>query len=70
VWSFDANLSKSFRISEGKSLQFRVDAINVLNHANINNPNLTLASTATQFGEITTKGDRNREFQARLRFMF
>jgi hypothetical protein len=31
-WSFDAALSKAVRISESKTVQVRLDAINVLNH--------------------------------------
>jgi hypothetical protein len=31
-WRFDANLGKTFRISESKSLQVGFDAQNVLNH--------------------------------------
>src|SRR6185295_13940352 len=31
-WRFDANLGKSFQITERKSLQVRLDAQNVLNH--------------------------------------
>src|SRR5206468_1459261 len=74
VWNFDANLSKSFKVAESKSLQLRVDAINVLNHPNLPTTtpvNLNLNSTTTTFGEITTKSTTsNRTFQARLRFNF
>ena len=31
-WRFDANLGKTFQISESKSLQVRFDAQNILNH--------------------------------------
>ena len=31
-WRFDANMSKSVKITETKTIQFRVDALNVLNH--------------------------------------
>lgn len=70
VWNFDANLSKSFKIDESKSVQFRVDAINVLNHPGLNNPNLNINSATSTFGEITTKTNANRTFQARLRLTF
>jgi len=69
TWQFDANLSKSFRISESKSLQFRMDATNVLNHPNMGTPNLDI-TTSTNFGQITTKGNNVRNFQAQLRFNF
>ena len=52
-WRFDANLGKSFRISESKSLQVRFDAQNVLNHPQPANPNLAITGTAP-FGQIAT----------------
>src|SRR6185369_13013151 len=45
TWSLDGNLGKTFRITESKSLQIRVDATNVLNHPTPGAPNLTLAGT-------------------------
>jgi len=70
---FDANLSKTFRITESKSLQFRMDATNVLNHPNVNNPNLDLTNS-TNFGQISSKQtnpvSNPRQFQAQLRFNF
>ena len=45
TWSFDANMSKSFKISESKQFQLRVDAVNVLNHPNPIAPTLNLNST-------------------------
>jgi hypothetical protein len=67
-WRFDANLQKSFRISESKTLQFRMDARNVLNHPEFNNPVLTLTNTA--FGTINGKTNLRRQFQAQLRLTF
>ena len=37
-WRFDANLQKSFKIGESKTLQFRMDARNILNHPEPNTP--------------------------------
>jgi len=67
-WSFDAALSKRMRIAESKSLQFRVDATNILNHplpnlalSNVNNnpyttpPGLNINSDVP-FGFIQDKG--------------
>src|SRR6185369_9738380 len=31
-WRFDGNITKSIKVAETKTLQFRVDALNVLNH--------------------------------------
>jgi hypothetical protein len=70
-WRFDANLSKSFRISESKSLQFRMDATDVLNHAEPANPVFDINSS--NFGAITganAKSTLHRQFQAQMRLSF
>jgi hypothetical protein len=68
TWRFDANMSKSFRISESKTLQLRVDTLNVLNHPQPNNPNLSITGNAP-FGQITSKSGQ-RSFQGQLRLTF
>jgi Carboxypeptidase regulatory-like domain len=74
VWRFDANLGKTFRISESKSLTVRFDAQNVLNHPQPGNPVLNINATdafgnATPFGQITSKtGGRSLQGQLRLTF--
>ena len=67
-WRFDANLQKSFKIGESKTLQFRMDARNVLNHPELNAP--ILAITNTNFGSINGKTNLHRQFQAQLRLTF
>jgi hypothetical protein len=70
-WRFDANLSKSFKISESKTVQFRMDATNVLNHPEPANP--ILAITNANFGQITganAKSTLHRQFQAQIRVSF
>jgi hypothetical protein len=76
-WEFDANLSKAFKIDEAKTLQFRVDAYNILNSAQVTTPSLSINNAAfappTPFGEIITKGGTagfGRVFQGQLRFTF
>jgi hypothetical protein len=51
TWSLDGNVSKTFRISESKSLQIRVDATNLFNHPQPANPNLAVSGT-TDFGRF------------------
>jgi hypothetical protein len=74
TWRFDANLGKSFKISESKALQVRFDAQNVLNHPQPGTPNLTinaadLFGVPTPFGQITAKsGTRSLQGQLRLTF--
>ena len=73
VWRFDTNISKAFQISESKSLQFRLDVFNVLNHAQPGAPGLSInnAFAPTPFGEITAKnGNDPRVMQGQLRFQF
>jgi len=66
----DASLLKDFKTSESTVLQFRAEALNVLNHPNWANPN-TKFGTAT-FGEITglQAGNQSRIFQLALHFAF
>jgi hypothetical protein len=73
VWRFDTNISKAFKITESKSLSFRMDVFNVLNHAQPGAPGLSINNgfAPTPFGEITTKnGNDPRVMQAQLRLDF
>ena len=70
VWTLDANLSKTFRITESKQLQIRVDTTNVLNHPQPANVNFNSADA--DFGLITGGNAKTgtRSFQGSLRFTF
>jgi hypothetical protein len=63
----DMDLIKRVRIGESKEFEFRLDAINVLNHPNFGAPNLNI--NAATFGRITT-ATGNRSFVANLRMNF
>ena len=65
---FDANVAKTIKISETKSLQFRMDARNVLNHPDPGTPIVSINSA--NFGLINAKSTQHREFQAQLRLTF
>ena len=70
-WFFDANISKTFRLSESKSIQIRFDANNILNHPNPGEPNFNVQSA--DFGRVTADKSANntqRSFQAQIRFGF
>jgi hypothetical protein len=67
-WRFDANLQKSFQITESKTLQFRMDARNILNHPELNAPALSIVGA--NFGTINGKTNLRRQFQAQLRLTF
>jgi hypothetical protein len=65
-WSLDMNASKSFRITESKSVQVRIDATNILNHPIPNAPTLS----ANALGAIAGKGGQRRQLQAQMRISF
>jgi len=67
---FDANLGKTFQITEGKTLTVRFDSQNILNHPQpvFANNALNVNST-TPFGQMTTKTG-GRLFQGQLRLSF
>jgi len=71
-FSMDANISKTFRITESKSIQIRVDSRNILNHPQMNDPTgvSNSLSLTDNFGNITSKGGSSRTFQGQLRFSF
>jgi len=67
-FEFDANLVKKVRIDERRELEFRADAVNVLNHPLFGNPNVSINSA--NFGQITATANDSRRFTlgARLNF--
>jgi hypothetical protein len=67
-WNVDAGLYKNFRITEGKTLQFRGEFYNLFNHSNlfINGASAELSSST--FVEGFRNGRRN--VQLALKFIF
>ena len=68
LWNLDYSLFKEFSFRERGKLQFRGEAFNVLNHANLGTPTATSVSSST-FGRITTAKDP-RIIQLGLKFLF
>ena len=67
AFGLDMNLIKRVRLTESKELEFRVDAVNVLNHSIFGNPDTNINSLS--FGRITTAtGNRRFNIGARLNF--
>jgi hypothetical protein len=66
-FSFDAQLTRRFTIREGQQLEVRVEAFNVLNHPNFNNPSGTI--TSSNFGRILSAGDP-RIWQFAMKYIF
>lgn len=75
--NIDLSLSKSFRVREGLSLEFRAETFNTLNHFNPGNPNTSLnfnfntgAQTNAAFGQISGAQHSARRTAASLRLRF
>lgn len=64
---FDTDIIKRVKITESKEFEFRLDAVNILNHPNFGSPVTNINSTS--FGQITTaSGSRRFTVNARLNF--
>jgi hypothetical protein len=61
---------RTISLPKNVNLQFRVDALNVLNHPNFANPgnNINDASTFGFITSTTAVGERNIRFGARVSF--
>jgi hypothetical protein len=66
-WNLDVAVWRSFPILERKSLNFRAEAFNVVNHVEYSNPNTSL--NAATFGQITSSANP-RIMQMALKFLF
>jgi hypothetical protein len=65
----DATLQKAFALTESSSIDFRIDAMNVLNHTVLNGPGGTVGPDMTTFGLITSAWDP-RKIQMSVKFVF
>ena len=63
------DIVKRFKIREDKEFEFRLDAINVLNHPNFGKPNMNI-NGANTFGRITTTIGGGRSFVINTRVNF
>jgi len=68
ITNVDASIIRNFRLPWNKSLQFRLEAFNVLNNPIWNDPNTTL--TSPLYGTINTTRKPMREVQIGLKFVF
>ena len=65
--NFDMDLIKRFKIHESQEFEFRLDAINILNHPNFGVPTMSINSTS--FGSITSaSGSRSFVVNTRVNF--
>jgi hypothetical protein len=67
-FELDANLVKRVRMDEKRTLEFRADVVNILNHPIFNNPDTNINSAT--FGLISSVAGDGRRFTlgARLNF--
>jgi hypothetical protein len=69
VYYVDANLSKTFRLTESKQLSVRVDATNILNHPQPDPPSFAVGTgTLGSIAGKNTRAPRNLQAQVRLTF--
>lgn len=69
-FNFDMSLDKVTKVTEGTSLEFRVEAYNLFNHPQFNEPINTAISTPALFGQITSTAVAPRVMQFGLKFLF
>jgi Carboxypeptidase regulatory-like domain/TonB dependent receptor len=67
-WNLDAGLYKNFRITEGKTLQFRSEFYNIFNHSNLFLNGASTEISSSPFVEGFRNGRRN--VQLALKFIF
>src|SRR5579872_981095 len=67
-WELDSTLSKVFPITERFRLEFRIEAYNLTNSFEPNDPVLNV--TSSSFGSSTDQANRGREMQYTLRLHF
>ncbi len=70
-YTVNANMGKTFQLTESKQLTIRVDATNILNHPAPNPVSIDASGAfGADFGEINGKGGTPRNFQASVRLSF
>jgi hypothetical protein len=68
ITNVDASIIRNFRV-RSKTLQFRLEAFNALNHPIWNDPNTSMANPAL-FGTINSTRKPMRELQLGLKYVF
>ena len=67
ITNVDASIIRNFR-THGKTVQFRLEAFNILNNPILNDPSTTLSSST--YGSITSTRKPMRELQLGVKFIF
>ncbi len=69
-FNFDMVLMKNTKVTEWGTLQFRLEAFNVFNHAQFNPPAGNNVNVSSTFGKITSTSVTPRVLQFALKFLF
>ncbi|MEJ2110442.1 MAG: hypothetical protein P8Z37_11110 [Acidobacteriota bacterium] len=64
-FSLDMSIGKTFLLTEGKTIQFRMDAGNILNHPSPSGVNASINQDGNPFGYIGGKSG-SRRFQVKI----
>ena len=67
-FNWDVSLTKATPLGEDRTLQFRAEFFNALNHAQFRNPGTEL--TGVNFGQITSTSVNPRLIQLAIKFLF
>jgi hypothetical protein len=68
IFRVDASIIRNFRLTSGKSVQFRLEVFNALNNPIWNDPNTTVGDPL--YGTINSTRTPMREVQLGLKFVF
>jgi hypothetical protein len=68
-WDLATTLFREFPVGEGRKIEFRADAFNLLNHPDLGTPNSDINS-GTSFGTISGTASTARQLQLAGRFIF
>ena len=69
TFSLDMAMGKTFQLTEGKSIGFRMDAGNILNHPSPGGGGTSISQGSNPLGYIGSKSG-NRKFQAKITIRF
>ena len=73
LWNLDTSLLKDIKFGETRSLQFRAEGFNIMNHASFQAPNsqiFTGTAINANAGVISATNSQPRQIQLALKFLF
>jgi hypothetical protein len=67
-WNSDVSLFRQFPFLESRSIEFRAEAFNLVNHVILNTPSSNLSNA--NFGQVTSTANSSRTLQLGLKLLF